>query len=80
MSEESLIVICCIAFGAVMILLGLLAAVIQGIARLFGDDGNEGGGPAADPAMIAAIQNAVAMKLPGSRVVRIEEREAARGR
>ncbi len=67
MNEPNLLLICAIAFAAVMALLGFEALVIRLIARLF---------PArrADHEVMAeVIQRAVAERFPGAKVVAVEE-------
>jgi Na+-transporting methylmalonyl-CoA/oxaloacetate decarboxylase gamma subunit len=64
----NLLAACGIAFGAVFLLLSLLAAIMQAITRFFPVR------PAnVDPACAAAISSTVAIHLGGAKVTRIEE-------
>ena len=67
MEEPNLVLICAIAFVAVMVLLGFEALVIGLVARLF---------PHRKPdreVVTAVIQEAVAVRFPGATVLAIEE-------
>ena len=68
MNEPNLFLVCGVAFGAVIVLLSLLAGCFVLITALF---------PAArgknDATLIAAISQAVSTAFPGARVVHIEE-------
>lgn len=66
--ETNLVVVCAVAFLAVLVLLSLLAALIRVITSVFADRDAE------DKAtMVSAIHAAVAESLPGVRVINVEE-------
>jgi hypothetical protein len=67
-NEPSLLVICGIAFIAVMTLLAVLASVIRLLVALFPAETDDG-----DAAAIAAVHAAIAAAYPGSRVTAMEE-------
>jgi hypothetical protein len=67
MEEPNLVLICAIAFVAVMVILGFEALVIRLITRLF---------PQHKPdleAIAEVIQQAVVGRFPGAKVVSVEE-------
>jgi len=65
--EQNLLTTCAIAFGAVLGVLSLLAALIRGLTALLPD-----GSPEGDPAMIRAVEEAVNQAFPGCRVISVE--------
>lgn len=67
-NEPNLIVVCAVAFLAVMFVLGTLWGLIRLITRYFPEPSND-----LDPAVVAAIHQAVGESLPGARIVKIEE-------
>lgn len=73
MEKESLVLICLIAFIAVLGLLSILAGVIRLITVVFPVPGST-----SDPAVVAAISTAVATTVPGAKVTRIEEQKSGR--
>ncbi len=66
--EANLIEVCVVAFAAVMLVLGILWGLIRLLTDQFPEKSNE-----LDPALVAAIHQAVNESLPGARVVKIEE-------
>lgn len=68
MQEPNLILICAVAFAAVLLLLSILAGLIHLVTRLFPEKSEQ-----TDAAVIAAIHTAVSSKIPGAKVTRIEE-------
>ena len=64
----NLVSACGLAFGAVFVLLAVLAAVMQAITAAFPERRS-----IVDPAVVAAISSTVASVVPGARVTRIEE-------
>lgn len=69
MEEPNLVLICAIAFVAVMALLGFEAVVIGLITRFFPKQKSDG------ELVAEVIQTAVAGQFPGANVVTIEEAE-----
>jgi hypothetical protein len=69
MSDPGLLLICAVAFLAVSLLLGVLAATIRLLTALFPEHDAAG----ADAAHIAAIHAVVALAKPGYRVTSIKE-------
>ena len=67
MGEPSLLSICVIAFIAVMLLLGLEAAIIRLMAQLFPERKSD------VELATEAVQQAIAGRFPGARVISIEE-------
>jgi hypothetical protein len=67
MNEPNLLLICAIAFVAVMVLLGFEALVIGLIVRLFPARRSD------HDVMTEVIQRAVAERFPGAAVVAVEE-------
>ena len=59
---------CFLSFLAVFILLGILAVLIRFMTAIFPSDAKTD-----EAAVLAAIHTAVADRLPGARVIRIEE-------
>lgn len=68
MEDPNLIVICAVAFAAVLILLSALAALIHLITFAFPEKTDE-----TDQAVLAAIHTAVSTAIPGAKVTHIEE-------
>lgn len=68
----NLVLVCLVAFAAVMILLAFLAAVISGITHVFPVNSRT---DAIDPAIIASINSVVATRFSGARVTHIEEKK-----
>lgn len=68
----NLFVVCAVAFVAVMLLLGSLAAVIAGLTALFPSP-HVPSGPAVDAHVLAAIHSAVGVHFEGARVIHVEE-------
>jgi hypothetical protein len=66
--EPNVLVSCVWSFLAVFILLGILALLIRIVTTLF-----PVGVKSDDAPMVAAIHTAVAARLPGARVTKIEE-------
>lgn len=69
--DFSLLEICLVAFGLVVILLTLLGNIICLLTRLFPGTVS----PKTDPFVIAAIQESVRARFPGARVKEIEPLE-----
>lgn len=67
MGEPSLLSICVIAFVAVMLLLGLLAAIIRLMSQLFPERKSD------VQLATEAVQQAITGRFPGARVISIEE-------
>ena len=74
--EENLILICCIAFLAVVVLLGMLAVIIHVTVRCFPVRKPD----RIDPAIVTAIGKAVTAHWPGARVSGLQEIRPARDR
>lgn len=68
MEDPNLIVICAVAFAAVLILLSVLAALIHVLTLAFPEKTDE-----TDQALLAAIHTAVSNSIPGAKVTHIEE-------
>jgi len=68
MPEPNLLLICAVAFLAVITLLGALAGIMYVLTYLF-----PGESDGSDPAVVVAIAAAVAAAYPGMRAARIEE-------
>jgi hypothetical protein len=64
----NLLFICLIAFSAVMLLLGLLAALIHGITSIFPENKAED-----EAAYAKAISAAVSKMIPGAVVTKVED-------
>jgi hypothetical protein len=77
MTQHSLLIICMAALLAVVVLLGLLAAIIRLLTLIFPEPPAAAHGrhaaADADPAMIAAIHATAALVHPRTRITRIEE-------
>ena len=67
--ENNLILICAIAFAAVLTILSLLAGVIAGICKLFPVNATD----LPDPGAEEAVRQAVTTAFPGCRVSEIRE-------
>ena len=67
--ENDLLLICAIAFGAVLVILSLLAGVIAGICKLFPVKAVD----LPDPGAEEAVRQAVTKAFPGCRVSEIRE-------
>lgn len=71
MPTPSLLVVCSIAFLAVFVVLMLLAVVMRGLMLLYPQP--EEHEESLDPAIVAAITEAVTAAYPGTKVIGIEE-------
>jgi hypothetical protein len=69
-SEPGLLLICAVAFVAVALLLGVLAAVIKLLTVVFPE---RAGPDETDAGLVAAIHAAAARAHPGHRITSIEE-------
>lgn len=65
--QPDLVIICGIAFAAVIVVLATLGVCIRVLTSLFPDDSPDG-----DPALMKAIGNAVGQTFPGATVVSVE--------
>jgi hypothetical protein len=68
MEDPNLIVVCAVAFAAVLILLSVLATLIHFITLAFPEKTDE-----TDQTVLAAIHTAVSTTIPGAKVTNIEE-------
>ncbi len=68
MTEPSVLIVCIMAFIAVILVLSLLAVLFALLTRLFPAE-TEG----MDAGVVAAINTAAAAAYPGSRITEIEE-------
>ena len=71
MPDTSLLTVCAVAALCVFVVLSFLAGVIQLLNLAFPPPAAPQG--AADPAIVAAVTQAVQASRPGTRVTRIEE-------
>jgi len=71
MSTPNLLVVCSIAFLAVFVVLTALAAVMRGLMLLYPQPAERE--ESLDPAVVAAITEAVTAAYPGTKVIGIEE-------
>jgi hypothetical protein len=71
MPTPNLLVICGTAFLVVFVVLAILAAVMRGLMLVFPQPEEPGAG--IDPAVVAAITEAVTSAYPGTKVSGIEE-------
>jgi hypothetical protein len=71
MPTPNLLVICGVAFLVVFVVLAVLAAVMRGLMLLFPEPDEAADG--IEPALVAAITEAVTAAYPGTQITRIEE-------